>query len=115
MILRKEFSFEAGHFIYNHPGKCRNMHGHSYKLYVSVGGPVNPETGMVIDFGDLVRIVQEAVIEKLDHHFLNDIIPLSTSENISVWIWQQLKPLLPGLCQLELFETTGSCVVYRGE
>jgi len=115
MILRKEYGFEAAHFIYNHPAKCRNLHGHSYKLYVSVGGPVNPETGMVIDFGDLTKIVQEAVVEKLDHHFLNDIIPLSTSENISVWIWQQLKPLLPGLCQLELFETTGSCVVYRGE
>ena len=114
MILRKEYGFEAAHFIYNHPGKCRNLHGHSYKLFVSLEGTVNPETGMIIDFDDLSKIVRDKVIFPLDHHFLNDLIALSTAENISVWIWEQLKPDLPDLVQLELFETADNCVIYRG-
>ncbi|HNX30998.1 MAG TPA: 6-carboxytetrahydropterin synthase QueD [Holophaga sp.] len=115
MIVRKEYRFEAAHFIHNHPGRCRNLHGHSYRLFVSVEGPVDAETGMVLDFEGLSRIVREQVLQKLDHHFLNDLIPLPTSENISAWIWGQLKPELPGLCQLELFETADNCVIHRGE
>jgi 6-pyruvoyltetrahydropterin/6-carboxytetrahydropterin synthase len=115
MILRKEYGFEAAHFIYNHPGKCRNLHGHSYKLFVNLEGTVNPETGMIIDFDDLSKVVNDRVIKKLDHHFLNDLIPLSTAENISAWIWEQLSPQLPGLCQVELFETADNCVIYRGK
>ena len=114
MILRKEYGFEAAHFIYNHPGKCRNLHGHSYRVFVSVEGEVLPETGMLIDFDDLSKIVVGKVIEPLDHHFLNDLIPLSTAENIAVWIWNQLQPGLPGLCQIEVFETSDACVIYRG-
>ena len=114
MILRKEYWFEAAHFIYNHPGKCRNLHGHSYKLFVLLEGQVNSETGMIIDFDDLSKVVVENVISKLDHRFLNDLIPLSTAENISVWIWEQLKPSLPMLCQIEVYETTDNCVIYRG-
>jgi 6-pyruvoyltetrahydropterin/6-carboxytetrahydropterin synthase len=114
MILRKEYGFEAAHFIYNHPGKCRNLHGHSYKLFVSLEGQVNPETGMIIDFDDLSKIVRDKVISPLDHRFLNDLIPLSTAENIVVWIWEQLQPGLPALSQLELFETSDNCVIYRG-
>lgn len=114
MILRKEYGFEAAHFIYNHPGKCRNLHGHSYKLFVSLEGSVNPETGMIIDFDDLSKVVNEMVIQRLDHRFLNDLIPLSTAENISVWIWDQLKAHLPALCQIEVFETLDNSVIYRG-
>jgi len=114
MILRKEYGFEAAHFIHNHPGKCRNLHGHSYKLFVSLEGQVHPETGMIIDFDDLSKIVREKVIYALDHKFLNDLIPLSTAENISTWLWDQLKPELPLLLQVELFETTDNCVIYRG-
>jgi 6-pyruvoyltetrahydropterin/6-carboxytetrahydropterin synthase len=54
------------------------------------------------------------VIQRLDHRFLNDLIPLSTAENISVWVWEQLKTDLPGLCQVEVFETEDNCVIYRG-
>ncbi|MBI4913587.1 MAG: 6-carboxytetrahydropterin synthase QueD [Acidobacteria bacterium] len=114
MILRKEYGFESAHFIHNHPGKCRNLHGHSYKLMVSLEGPVNPETGMIIDFDDLTKIVDERVISRLDHRFLNDLIPLSTAENIAVWIWGELKSALPELVQVEVFETSDNCVIYRG-
>ena len=114
MILRKEYSFESAHFIYNHPGKCRNLHGHSYKLFVLVEGEPKAESGMIIDFDDLSKVVTEQVLSKLDHHFLNDIIPLSTAENIALWVWGQLKPGLPLLCQIEVYETADNCVIYRG-
>jgi 6-pyruvoyltetrahydropterin/6-carboxytetrahydropterin synthase len=81
---------------------------------VSLEGQVNPETGMIIDFDDLSKIVRDKVIFPLDHHFLNDLIPLSTAENIVTWIWEQLQPDLPALTQLELYETTDNCVIFRG-
>jgi 6-pyruvoyltetrahydropterin/6-carboxytetrahydropterin synthase len=115
MILRKEYWFESAHFIYNHPGKCRNLHGHSYKLFVNLEGTPDAETGMIIDFDDLSKIVNDKVIARLDHRFLNDLIPLSTAENISRWIWAELKPALPSLCRIEVFETTDNCVIYSGE
>ena len=115
MILRKEYGFESAHFIYNHPGKCRNLHGHSYKVFVSVEGAPHPGTGMIIDFDDLSKVVEGKVVSRLDHHFLNDLVPLSTAENIAVWIWGQLKPDLPALCQVEVYETADNCVIYRGD
>lgn len=114
MILRKEYGFEAAHFIYNHPGKCRNLHGHSYKLFVLVDGVPDPASGMIIDFDDLSKVVTEKVLSRLDHRFLNDLIPLSTAENIATWIWGQLKPDLPQLCQIEVYETSDNCVIHRG-
>ena len=70
--ITKKFDFEAGHALYGYDGKCKNLHGHSYKLYVTVIGkpitdPHNVKNGMVIDFGDLKRIVQEQIIEAFDH------------------------------------------------
>jgi 6-pyruvoyltetrahydropterin/6-carboxytetrahydropterin synthase len=70
--ITKEFSFETGHALYGYDGKCRNVHGHSYKLSVTViGTPVTTadhvKLGMVIDFGDLKKIVREEVVDPFDH------------------------------------------------
>ncbi len=70
--LTKEFAFEASHALNNYDGLCRNIHGHSYKLFVTVMGEPNkdmdsPKYGMVMDFGDLKRIVQTNIIELYDH------------------------------------------------
>lgn len=70
--VTKEFNFEIAHALWNYDGPCKNLHGHSYKLFVTVLGtpiddPDNPKNGMVIDFGDLKRIVNEEVVEPLDH------------------------------------------------
>lgn len=73
--LTKTFRFEAAHALVGYDGKCRNIHGHSYELQVTVKGmpvdePGNPKNGMVIDFHDLKRIVNEEVVERLDHSFI---------------------------------------------
>ena len=70
--ITKRFSFEAGHALHGYDGKCKNLHGHSYKLSVTViGTPItdktNPKFGMVIDFTDLKRIVTEEIVNKFDH------------------------------------------------
>ena len=70
--ITKQFSFETGHALYGYDGKCRNVHGHSYKLSVTViGQPIsdisNVKFGMVIDFSDLKKIVKEEIVDVFDH------------------------------------------------
>lgn len=70
--ITKQFNFETGHALYGYDGKCRNVHGHSYKLSVTViGQPITNIThvklGMVIDFTDLKKIVKEEIVDKFDH------------------------------------------------
>ena len=70
--ITKQFSFETGHALYGYDGKCRNIHGHSYKLSVTVNGtPINDtenvKYGMVIDFSDLKKIVKEEIVNEFDH------------------------------------------------
>jgi 6-pyruvoyltetrahydropterin/6-carboxytetrahydropterin synthase len=113
--VRRRFDFEAAHHLPNHPGKCRELHGHSFRLLVTVDGPVDRQSGMVIDFADLKRVVREHVIDRLDHRCANDLIENPTAENLAVWIWTELAPLLPALCEVELFETGNCSVVYRGD
>lgn len=70
--VTKEFNFEIAHALWNYDGPCANIHGHSYKMFVTISGePIldenNPKNGMVIDFGDLKKIVNEQVIHLMDH------------------------------------------------
>jgi 6-pyruvoyltetrahydropterin/6-carboxytetrahydropterin synthase len=70
--VTKEFSFEMSHVLHNYDGPCRNVHGHSYRLFVTVAGTPgsdinDPKLGMVIDFGDLKRVVREEIVDKFDH------------------------------------------------
>ena len=70
--ITKQFSFETAHALYGYEGKCKNLHGHSYKLFVTVLGtpiddPSSPKYGMVIDFGDLKKIVKEEIVDVFDH------------------------------------------------
>lgn len=116
MQIRKQFAFEAAHVLPHHDGKCSRLHGHSYRLDVTLEGPIQatgPATGMIVDFDVLSRAVRDTVIDALDHRHLNDIIENPTSENIIVWIWAKLAPDLPQLAELTLWETAKACAVLR--
>jgi 6-pyruvoyltetrahydropterin/6-carboxytetrahydropterin synthase len=92
------------------------MHGHSYRLDVAILGALQtdgPARGMVEDFDEVDRIVGEAVIDRLDHQNLNDFVENPTAENLLLWIWDRLAPVLPGLDELALWETTTACAVLR--
>ena len=89
MEITKKFTFSAGHFVPDHP-KCGHQHGHNFDLEVTVKGNVK-ENGMVMDFHDLKSIVGSYVVDKLDHTNLNDRFTVPTSENVGIWIWEQLE------------------------
>jgi 6-pyruvoyltetrahydropterin/6-carboxytetrahydropterin synthase len=116
--LTKEFTFEAAHRLPAVPGghKCARLHGHSYRVEITVRGPVDPRTGWVMDFGEMKAKFQP-LEEELDHRDLNEIAGLenSTSENIARWIWERLKPEMPRLHSVTVHETSTSRCVYRGD
>lgn len=72
VTVTKIFRFEMAHVLYNHDGLCKNIHGHSYKLYVSLSGPVKnrpgaPDDGMIMDFSKLKKLVKQKILDKYDH------------------------------------------------
>ncbi len=91
MFVTKEFTFHASHFLTKYYGKCERLHGHSYRLAVTVEGVVG-EHDMVIDFGVLKRVVKRRVIDRLDHHHLNDLFENPSAERVCEWIWRELEP-----------------------
>ena len=117
MEIYKEFSFDSAHFLPNVPDghKCKGMHGHTYKLKVFIKGKLDPHLGWIMDFKDLKDALLP-VIDRLDHKLINDIPGLQnpTAENITVWIWDQIKPALPQLSRIELYETPTTGVIYSG-
>src|SRR6056297_2537611 len=100
MELYKTFSIEAAHYLPRVPEdhKCRRLHGHSFRIEIHVSGPVDEQSGWVMDFADIKRAFTP-IHERLDHRLLNDIDGLDnpTSENLARWIWHELKPALPEL------------------
>lgn len=113
----REFTFEAAHRLPHVPEghKCGRLHGHSYRVAVSVEGTVRDATGWVMDFAD-IKAAYAPLDEQLDHHYLNEIEGLDnpTSENLARWIWVHLRPRLPELSQVIVRETCTSGCVYRG-
>ena len=141
--VTKEFGFEMAHALWNYDGPCKNVHGHSYRLYVTViGEPINsqkdPKHGMVIDFGDLKKIVKATIINKFDHsvvvskeaphHLLQNIEQMfekydvmdsqPTCENLVVDFASRLMEKLPEnlkLFSLRLVETDTSYAEWYAE
>ena len=141
--LTKIFHFEAAHALNGYDGKCRNIHGHSYEMRVTVKGmplnePGNPKNGMVIDFHDLKQIVNQEVVEKLDHSFIignnmpKDFVEITkknfdkvvelpyqpTTENMLSDFAERIKKHLPQhveLYSVTLQETRDSIAEWRAE
>ena len=120
-LYRPDWSFEKNDLVF---GKCNNpnYHGHNYELIVSVKGEIDPETGYVIDMKVLKDIIKDEVEDAFDHKNLNlevsDFKTLNpTAENISVVIYNKIKPKLSQLLDLEitLYETPRNFVTYSGE
>ena len=141
--VTKQFGFEMSHALLNYDGLCRNIHGHSYKLQITVAGePMqaagSPKDGMVIDFSILKKLIQEQIIRHLDHSLMinenapidklnalgqmyerHQVVPFQpTSENLVVYIAEKVKPLLPEhieLFSVRLFETANSFAEWYAE
>ncbi|GFR38331.1 6-carboxytetrahydropterin synthase QueD [Insulibacter thermoxylanivorax] len=95
VLVSKEFTFDSAHHLHCYEGKCKSLHGHTYKLQVVMSG--RPDyRGITIDFADIKRITKESVIDKLDHRYLNEVLPPmnTTAENMVVWIYEEIKKQL---------------------
>ena len=118
MILIKEFEFDAAHNLVHYHGKCENLHGHTYKLVVKLEGQPDEE-GMIFDFVELKNMVNEKIINKFDHAYLNNIIPQPTAENIAIYTWENLETVINRancrLYEVAVWATKPSGVIYRGD
>jgi 6-pyruvoyltetrahydropterin/6-carboxytetrahydropterin synthase len=116
--LTKDFTFEAAQTLPNAPEghKCRGVHGHSFKVEVSVEGDVDPKTGWVYDHAR-ISDAMKSLMKMLDHAYLNNIEGLEnpTIENMAEWFWKKLESQCPGLCEIVVHETSTARCVYRGE
>lgn len=108
--ITKIMSFASAHLLPNYEGKCNNLHGHEWKIEVTIKKRINNKTGMVMDFKDLKNIIQQYLIDVLDHNYLNNILENPTAENILFWCWEQLmfKSLLKGIDKIKLWESPDS-------
>lgn len=105
MRIYKEFFFDAAHFLPTAPDGHPNsrVHGHSFKAVIWLDGRVNPDTGLVMHFERFLQEI-ERFRDMLDHRMLNEIDGLEnpTLENISMWLWNKMKPALPDLARIEI-------------
>lgn len=141
--VTKEFRFEMAHALWNYDGLCKNIHGHSYIMYVTIIGEPNPDAndvkyGMVMDFGDLKNIVNESIVKNMDHSLAisenskheqllqteqmfdrRHILPYQpTCENMVIDFAKRIKELLPKKVQLHslrLYETATSYAEWNAE
>ena len=114
-------TFAAGHALRNYHGKCENVHGHNYRVEVTVQGESLDSAGLLVDFVELKRLMN-AVIDRLDHQFLNDVPPFDvlnpSAENLARYFWDEisrgLKSSVPvQVAAVKIWETDTSIAVYR--
>ena len=122
-----EQTFAAGHSLREYKGKCENVHGHNYRVQVTVEGEKLNRIGLLVDFVDLKRAVRQ-VIEKLDHQFINDVEPFTTvnpsAENLAKYFYDEVSRALNieashfndapvRIAQIKIWETDTSIAVFR--
>ncbi|MEH7375536.1 MULTISPECIES: 6-carboxytetrahydropterin synthase QueD [Bacillaceae] len=95
VLVSKEFTFDASHHLHCYEGKCKNLHGHTYRVIFGLSGFVD-ERGLMIDFGDIKDIWKNEIEIYLDHQYLNETLPSmnTTAENMVVWIYEKMKDAL---------------------
>jgi 6-pyruvoyltetrahydropterin/6-carboxytetrahydropterin synthase len=115
--LTKEFRFEAAHTLERKVDteSSRRIHGHSYRAEITLRGPIDVATGMIVDLGVVEKALMEAR-DALDHHMLDDVKDLgpATMENLSAWVWKRLSSSLPQLYKVAIHRDScfESCVYY---
>ena len=116
-----EETFAAGHALRNYHGKCENVHGHNYRVQVTLEGPQLDSTGLLVDFVEVKRTMH-SVVDRLDHQFLNELAPFDTlnpsAENIAKYFYDEINKGLTAevpvqIGQVRIWETETSSATYR--
>lgn len=132
--VTKSVKFDAAHILTNHQGLCKNLHGHTYRVDVSVTQPDDDPRDMVIDFKDLKSVATSVICDRFDHAFIystasegeREIASVvekhgmrtvalgfrSTAENLARYFFGELKPRIPGLTSVKVWETADSCAEF---
>lgn len=115
--LKQHFQIESARFLPNLPSThpCSRMHGHSFKVILTLKGPLHPQLGWVMDYNDITKVMKP-VLEKIDHRVLNEVSGLEnpTSELLAKWIYDQVIKQLPLLTEVNVSETPLTECIYRG-
>jgi len=111
MLVSREFTFAGAHRLPGYQGACERLHGHTWKLRVTLEAPVGP-AGIAFDFRELGRVVKERVLSVLDHSDLNEVLEQPSAERIAEWVWSRLGEL--PLAEVRVWESDHSFVAYRG-
>jgi len=118
MIVYKKFNIESARSLPNLPQThpCHKIHGHSFKIIISIEGEIDEQSGFVKDFQEIENAFLP-IKTMLDHTYLNEVKGLSnpSSENICVWIWDKLESALPNIYKIEIKETDFTGCIYRGK
>jgi 6-pyruvoyltetrahydropterin/6-carboxytetrahydropterin synthase len=112
VLVSREFTFAGAHRLPGYRGRCEQLHGHTWRLRVTVCAPVG-EVGIAFDFKDLASAIHERVLSVLDHADLNTVLPQPSAERIAQWVWQRLADL--PLAEVRVWESDQTFVTYRGE
>lgn len=112
--------FDAAHALRGYPGKCKALHGHTWKVEVTVTGDRLNEIELLIDFADLKKMV-DTVLDRFDHKYLNEIPPFDglspTGENLARYLYEEIEKELPPevtLKQVSVWESESACITYKG-
>jgi 6-pyruvoyltetrahydropterin/6-carboxytetrahydropterin synthase len=133
--VTKTVRFDAAHILTNHSGLCKNLHGHTYRVDISVSASGTKDDGMVMDFKDLKKIATSVICDRFDHAFIYNTqsageseiadvvarngmrtvaLPFrSTAENLARFFFDELEDKIHGLCSVKVWETQDSCAEYR--
>ncbi|MFD1179003.1 6-carboxytetrahydropterin synthase QueD [Paenibacillus puldeungensis] len=95
VLVSKEFTFDAAHHLHAYEGKCKNLHGHTYKVVFGISG-LPDEIGMTVDFGTIKEIWKKEIEVYLDHRYINETLPPmnTTAENMVVWLFERMETAL---------------------
>ena len=125
-FLQSEASFDAAHFLKNYNGKCKNIHGHRWRVVVKVSGdrliPTGPKAGMLLDFGDHALLIEEGTLKASTVKALQDedfrliFLPFrTTAENFSRYFYDRLVKMGLHSQEVQVYETPNNCAAYTGE
>ena len=116
--ITKKLVFDSAHFITDHDGKCKNLHGGRYDIEITIKDRIDPTTGFVIDYSLIKNITKNLIINKFDHKTLNltcsELSWRSSTEFLSIFIWEELIEYLPNLKKIKIYETETSYCEYEG-
>ena len=98
-----------------HP--CRELHGHTFYITLTVKSPLSPANDFVIDYFELDKVFNQLIMTKADHKYLNDVMDTNNPSNelFAIWIWNRLYSSLPGLYKVEVGESDSTGVIYMGD